>query len=153
MANAANTIASTLSFFEAAVPTPEVVNLTTQLGVHFEEIAEMLDELVGENPNTVYALAMAQTHMKMLAQHFKSVPGCATVPEENRINFLDSLCDQIVTAVGCGHMHRMDMDGAMAEVNSSNLSKFDDDGKPIFDDNQKIMKGPKYFKANLAPFV
>lgn len=153
MPKPADSISHTLAFFEAAVPTPEAVNLTTQMGVHFEEIVEMLDEIVSENPNTIYVLDMAKNHMKMLATHFKSVPGCASVPEENRINFLDALCDQIVTAVGVGHMHKMDMDGAMAEVNASNLSKFDEDGKPIFDENQKIMKGPKYFKANLAPFV
>jgi predicted HAD superfamily Cof-like phosphohydrolase len=153
MTASADSITRTLAFFEGAIPEPTPQNVTTQMGVHFEEFVEMLQEISSDNHNTKYVIAHAINAVSMLSTHFKSNPGCAFVGEEDRQLFLDALCDQIVTATGCAHMLKMQIDGAMAEVNTSNLSKFGEDGKPIFDENKKIMKGPKYFKPNLAPFV
>ena len=65
---------------------------------------------------------------------------------------LDSLADQLVTGVGVAHMLRMDIIGALNEVNLSNFSKFVD-GIPQFDANRKIIKGPDYFKPNLELFL
>lgn len=69
-----------------------------------------------------------------------------------KIELLDSLCDQIVTAVGVAHMLGMDIEGALKEVNDSNMSKFED-GKAVFNENGKIKKGKHYRKPNLASFV
>jgi len=70
----------------------------------------------------------------------------------DRIELLDSLCDQIVTAVGVGYMMGFDMQGALNEVIRSNDSKMVN-GKFEFDANGKIMKGKDYFKPDLTPFV
>ena len=69
-----------------------------------------------------------------------------------RCELLDALVDQIVTAVGVGHMMGMDVLGALEEINRSNFSKFED-GKPVFDENGKITKGKDYVKPNLEKFV
>jgi len=65
-----------------------------------------------------------------------------------KIDLLDALCDQIVTATGVGHMMNMKLPLALEEVNASNYSKFVN-GEPIFNENKKIMKGPSYFKPSL----
>ena len=64
---------------------------------------------------------------------------------------LDALCDQIVTAVGVAHMFGMNIEGAMDEVNRSNFSKFVD-GKPVFNEHGKIIKGPNYTPPDLTGF-
>ena len=76
------------------------------------------------------------------------------VLDENgiRTELLDALCDQIVTAVGVAHMFGLDIEGALAEVNRSNWSKFVD-GKPTFDANGKIAKPATYSKPDLTPFL
>ena len=75
------------------------------------------------------------------------------VHPSNYTNFLDSLCDQIVTAVGVGTFFGMDVPGAQIEVNASNWSKFVD-GQPIRDpDTQKILKGAGYFKPDLWKYI
>ena len=62
---------------------------------------------------------------------------------------LDSLADQIVTAVGVGVCAKMDMNAAVTEVNESNWSKFNYKGYPEFDENGKVKKGERYRKPDL----
>lgn len=144
-------IAGTLLFFQKAIPGPTAKNFSTQLGVHFEEVREMVEELIGTDQETIDLLTDAGLALHNLAQHLKHNENVVSI--NNRIEYLDALCDQIVTATGCAYMADMDIAGGMAEVNASNLSKFGEDGEPIFDDNKKVMKGPNYRKADLSPFV
>ncbi len=90
--------------------------------------------------------------MKALASRLKTMPNGVVVVEENRLAFLDAMVDQVVTATGSAQHLGMNIAGGLDEVNRSNWSKFVD-GKPIFDENGKIAKGPDYFKADLSPFV
>lgn len=138
-------------FFQRAVPEPTSKNWSTQLGCHFEEVREMIQELNPLNPVAADILADLEMHLHKAAQYLKQNDG--TVVIKNRELFLDGIVDQIVTATGVGYYSRMDVLGAADEVGRSNLSKFDDNGQPIFDENRKISKGPNYFKADLAPFV
>ena len=71
----------------------------------------------------------------------------------DRVTLLDALCDQIVTAVGVAHMLGMDIEGALKEAASSNDSKFGEDGKPIFNEQSKIMKGPHYQSPDLTAYT
>lgn len=144
-------IAGTKLFFEKAIPNPDAKNFTTQLGVHFEEVREMVAELVGTDVTTMEIVNNTSVALHQLAEHLKR--NINSVSINNRIDYIDSLCDQIVTAIGCAHMAGMDIAGAMGAVNIANLSKFDENGEPIFDENRKVMKGPNYKKADLSPFV
>jgi hypothetical protein len=137
-------------WFKQAKPHPKAKDQSTQLGVHFEEVGEMLDSLVATGMDSFNILVEARVHIKALANLMKRDPYAISVA--NREEFLDSVADQIVTAVGSGYMHAMDVPGAAHEVDRSNWSKFVD-GKPIFDENRKIMKGPGYFKPSLAAFI
>jgi predicted HAD superfamily Cof-like phosphohydrolase len=76
----------------------------------------------------------------------------SVIRDVNEIELLDSLADQIVTAIGVAHMMGFDILGALQEVNRSNFSKFED-GKAVFDENGKIRKGKDYTPPNLESFV
>lgn len=147
-----NTLFNTYNWFTKAVPEPAAKNLHTQMGVHFEEVSEMLDEVHGHGVVTRDLLDNASNALQLLAHHLKNNDSVISIPAENRINYLDALCDQIVTATGCARMSEMNLVDAMDEVNDSNFSKFDNTGNPIFDENMKVAKGPNYRKANLKPF-
>lgn len=112
----------------------------------------MVDEITPCNPQTAVLLHEARVALKALASHLKANDRVITVLPEDRKDFLDSLCDQVVTASGVGQHCGFPVVEALAEVNDSNWSKFVD-GKAIVDANGKIMKGPDYFKANLEQFV
>lgn len=123
-------------WFQQAVPTPTEATQSVQVGVHFEEISEMLD-----------AIGIPSDHMKSLATKYKK--RLADIGEVDRKELLDALCDQIVTAVGVAHMYNLDINYGIKEVNRSNWSKFVD-GKAVFDENGKIKKGPNYTPPDLT---
>lgn len=144
---------NTKQWFEAAVPNPTAKNLEVQLGVHLEEVVEMMAAFIiekasgasfGEWEDTFQELNIVATMLK---------EGKLKVANLDADAVLDGITDQQVTAIGIGHMLGMDTAGALAEVDRSNFSKFGKDGQPIFDENGKIKKGPHYVKPNLEPFL
>lgn len=147
-----NTLSATLAWFAEARPAPTSKQFHTQTGVHFEEVAEMLDEIDSISHTAEYLLHDAKVALKALAKYLKENDEVITVEPEKRANFLDALCDQIVTATGVGQHCGFPMIEAMDEVNGSNWSKFVD-GKAIVDANGKIMKGPDHWKPDLSTFV
>ena len=66
---------------------------------------------------------------------------------------IDALTDILYVTYGAGHAFGVNLDKCFEEVQNSNMSKLGDDGKPIYDDTGKVMKGPKYFKPNLSKFI
>ena len=65
----------------------------------------------------------------------------------------DALTDILYVTYGAGHAFGIDLDKCFQEVQNSNMSKLGKDGKPIYNDMGKVMKGPNYFKPNLKKFV
>ena len=65
----------------------------------------------------------------------------------------DALTDILYVTYGAGHAFGIDLDRCFEEVQNSNMSKLGDDGKPICNDQGKVMKGPKYFKPDLSKYV
>ena len=65
----------------------------------------------------------------------------------------DALTDILYVTYGAGHAFGINLDKCFEEVQSSNMSKLGSDGKPIFNEHGKVMKGPDYFKPNLSKFV
>ena len=64
----------------------------------------------------------------------------------------DALTDILYVTYGAGHAFGINLDECFKEVQDSNMSKLGKDGKPIFNESGKVMKGPKYFKPNLVKF-
>ena len=65
----------------------------------------------------------------------------------------DALTDILYVTYGAGHAFGIDLDKCFEEVQNSNMSKLGDNGKPIYNESGKVMKGPKYFKPDLTKFV
>ena len=65
----------------------------------------------------------------------------------------DALTDILYVTYGAGHAFGIDLDKCFEEVQNSNMSKLDKNGKPIYNENGKVMKGPGYTKPNLKQFV
>ena len=65
----------------------------------------------------------------------------------------DALTDILYVTYGAGHAFGINLDKCFDEVQRSNMSKLDEDGKPIYNEFGKVMKGPKYFKPDLSKFL
>ena len=65
----------------------------------------------------------------------------------------DALTDILYVTYGAGHAFGINLDKCFDEVQNSNMSKLDENGKPIYNDSGKVMKGPNYFKPDLSKFV
>ena len=65
----------------------------------------------------------------------------------------DALTDILYVTYGAGHAYGIDLDKCFGEVQKSNMSKLGEDGKPIYNEKGKVMKGPKYFEPNLKQFI
>ena len=65
----------------------------------------------------------------------------------------DALTDILYVTYGAGHAFGINLDKCFEEVQKSNMSKLSEDGKPIYNEAGKVMKGPKYFKPDLNKFL
>ena len=66
---------------------------------------------------------------------------------------IDALTDILYVTYGAGHAFGVNLDECFDEVQRSNMSKLNEDGKPIYNEDGKVMKGPKYFKPDFSKFV
>lgn len=135
-----------LSWFEQAKPNPTIEDACVQIGCHYEEVAEMA-EITGD---------LFSYDLSVSADDYKAIdPDCINVipvSENLKIDLLDALCDQIVTAIGVAYMMGFDIEKALEEVNRSNWSKFVD-GKPQFNKQGKIAKPESYSPPDLKAFL
>jgi len=69
------------------------------------------------------------------------------------VEVADALTDILYVTYGAGHAFGINLDKCFDEVQQSNMSKLDEQGKPIYNDAGKVMKGPKYFKPDLKKFL
>ena len=73
--------------------------------------------------------------------------------DENLLEVADALTDILYVTYGAGHAFGIDLDKCFEEVQNSNMSKLGEDGKPIYNDAGKVMKGPNYFKPDLSKYL
>ena len=114
------------------------------------------------------------TFMKTFGQEVKTKPSLSTekinklridlIKEEleelseaisntDLLEVADALTDILYVTYGAGHAFGIDLYKCFEEVQNSNMSKLDENGKPIYNDSGKVMKGPNYFKPDLTKFV
>jgi len=114
------------------------------------------------------------TFMKTFGQEIKSKPSFSTdkinklrldlIKEElnelteamnnkDLLEVADALTDILYVTYGAGHAFGINLDKCFEEVQNSNMSKLDENGKPIYNEHGKVMKGPNYFKPDLSKFV
>jgi len=135
-----DSITDIANWFKAAKPEPTDKDKCVQIGCHYEEVSEMNGAILGVDT----------WEIDRLANHFKYA---SKLPKDtDKIELLDALCDQIVTATGVAYMMGFDIEGALKEVIRSNNSKMVK-GKFQYDENGKMKKGESYSAPDLTPFV
>ena len=75
------------------------------------------------------------------------------IKENDILEVADALTDILYVTYGAGHAFGIDLDKCFDEVQNSNMSKLGKDGKPIFNEFGKVMKGPNYFKPDLSKYI
>ena len=114
------------------------------------------------------------TFMKIFGQEVKTKPSFSTdkinklrldlIKEElgelteamnnkDLLEVADALTDILYVTYGAGHAFGINLDKCFEEVQNSNMSKLDENGKPVYNEHGKVMKGPNYFKPDLSKFV
>ena len=115
-----------------------------------------------------------KTFMKTFGQEVKNKPSFSTdkinslrydlieeeleelkiaIKNKDLLEVADALTDILYVTYGAGHAFGIDLDKCFEEVQNSNMSKLGEEGKPIYNESGKVMKGPKYFKPDLTKFV
>ena len=77
----------------------------------------------------------------------------AAVKENNILEVADALTDILYVTYGAGHAFGINLDQCFNEVQKSNMSKLGKNGKPIYNKDGKVMKGPNYFKPDLKKYL
>ena len=109
----------------------------------FGQEVKKKSELSGEKINSL-RLSLIQEELDELTKAIK---------ENDILEVADALTDILYVTYGAGHAFGIDLDKCFDEVQNSNMSKLDENGKPIYNDSGKVMKGPNYFKPDLSKFV
>ena len=115
-----------------------------------------------------------KTFMKTFGQEVKTKPSFSTdkinslrydlireeleelkeaMENKDLLEVADALTDILYVTYGAGHAFGINLDKCFEEVQNSNMSKLGEDGKPIYNESGKVMKGPKYFKPNLKKHI
>lgn len=136
-------ISLTELWFKRAVKVP-AEKQQVQVGVHFEECSEMLEAMRGKDPISEKFRADLEEQLKLFATALKT--GNIALEVVNRKDYVDACADQIVTAVGSAFVYGCNAPLALERVNTSNFSKFDEHGMPVFDANGKIAKNKATYK-------
>ena len=100
-------------------------------------------ELSSEKINSL-RLSLIQEELNELTKAIK---------ENDILEVADALTDILYVTYGAGHSFGINLDKCFEEVQKSNMSKLGKDGKPIYNEHGKVMKGPNYFKPNLSKFI
>lgn len=75
------------------------------------------------------------------------------VNTKNTIEIADALTDLLYVVYGAGHTYGINLDKTFKEVHLSNMSKLGEDGKPIYREDGKVLKGPKFFEPRLEEII
>ena len=75
------------------------------------------------------------------------------IDNKDLLEVADALTDLLYVTYGAGHSFGINLDDCFNEVQNSNMSKLGSDGKPIYNEDGKVMKGPNYYKPDLSKFI
>ena len=109
----------------------------------FGQEVKKKSELSSEKINSL-RLSLIQEELDELTKAIK---------ENDILEVADALTDILYVTYGAGHAFGIDLDKCFDEVQRSNMSKLSKDGRPIYNENGKVMKGPDYFKPDLSKFI
>ena len=92
-----------------------------------------------------------QLRLDLIAEELDELKNA--MKSKDLLEVADALTDILYVTYGAGHAFGIDLDKCFEEVQSSNMSKLGENGKPIYNESGKVMKGPDYFKPDLSKFL
>ena len=105
-------------------------------------------EVFGQLPNKLEAEKLRDLRLSLILEEVKELQEAP-----NDVERLDALVDILYVTYGAALAFGYDLQGAFDEVHRSNMSKLGEDGKPIYREDGKVLKGPNYFKPDLRKYV
>ena len=93
----------------------------------------------------------AMLRLKLILEEYEELE--TAVEEQHLVGIADALTDILYVTYGAGHAFGIDLDECFEEVHESNMSKLGPDGKPIYRDDGKVMKGPDYVEPDLRKII
>ena len=92
-----------------------------------------------------------QLRLDLIAEELDELKNA--MESKDLLEVADALTDILYVTYGAGHAFGIDLDKCFEEVQSSNMSKLGENGKPVYNESGKVMKGPDYFKPDLSKFL
>ena len=117
----------------------KVKNFMTTYGQEVKESASFPDENI------------IKLRLKLIKEELEELE--QALNDKNLLEVADALTDILYVTYGAGHSFGINLDACFDEVQRSNMSKLNEDGKPIYNEYGKVMKGPNFSKPNLKQFI
>jgi len=117
----------------------KVKNFMTTYGQEVKESASFPDENI------------IKLRLKLIKEELEELE--QALNDKNLLEVADALTDILYVTYGAGHSFGINLDACFEEVQRSNMSKLDENGKPIYNEYGKVMKGPNFSKPNLKKFI
>ncbi len=120
---------------------------------NFKKVKKFM-EIFGQEINTKANFPhkdIIQLRIKLIKEEVNEL--MEAINKKNIIEVADALTDILYVTYGAGHAFGINLDKCFEEVQKSNMSKLDLNGRPIYDKNGKVLKGPNYFKPNIRKIL
>ena len=120
---------------------------------NFEKVKEFM-QTFGQEVKTKASFSDEKTNqlrLDLISEELEELKNAMT--SKDLLEVADALTDILYVTYGAGHAFGINLDKCFDEVQNSNMSKLGSDGKPIYNESGKVMKGPDYFKPDLSKFL
>ena len=120
---------------------------------NFEKVKQFM-QTFGQEVKTKASFSDEKTNqlrLDLISEELEELKNAIT--SKDLLEVADALTDILYVTYGAGHAFGINLDKCFDEVQNSNMSKLGSDGKPIYNESGKVMKGPDYFKPDLSKFL
>ena len=120
---------------------------------NFEKVKQFM-ETFGQEVKTKASFSEEKTNqlrLDLISEEVEELKNA--MASKDLLEVADALKDILYVTYGAGHAFGINLDKCFDEVQNSNMSKLGSDGKPIYNESGKVMKGPDYFKPDLSKFL
>ena len=120
---------------------------------NFEKVKQFM-QTFGQEVKTKASFSDEKTNqlrLDLISEELEELKNA--MESKDLLEVADALTDILYVTYGAGHAFGINLDKCFDEVQNSNMSKLDADGKPIYNESGKVMKGPDYFKPDLSKFL
>ena len=120
---------------------------------NFEKVKQFM-QTFGQEVKTKASFSNEKTNqlrLDLISEELEELKNA--MASKDLLEVADALTDILYVTYGAGHAFGINLDKCFDEVQNSNMSKLGSDGKPIYNESGKVMKGPNYFKPDLSKFI